>query len=390
MRNLSLTYFTQLFSLRTPVVLFISTTVLCAASIISGSFDPEQTAALEKYLGEETNMMCGFRSSRPDIAEDLIMNGADPSVKGGKHEINALHLAAYYGRISVMEFLLKHNVDIHSTSKGVARGHDDENWTALFWAIYGNQKEAVRFLVENGANVEALTKRKNRPLHVAAREGHSQIIDLLVDLGATISATQGEFGFTPLSTAAFYNKSSSVIALINHGGEFEMKDASWGHSPIRWSAMHYAYNNETVEILAALGADTNFDYGWGTWEEDAHLVIVKHGKDKFIKNESALRRAIRLGYHGSQLDKVLAESHNDESIHEKDKKGVTIFDIALATRNQEALLFLLDNNADPMAGILDGVLVAQSVPEFQLPIWDGARWLPSIADRIIAATITRQ
>lgn len=46
----------------------------------------------------------------------------------------------------------------------------------------------VALLLENGAAIEAKTRDGLTPLHCAARSGHEQVVDMLLEKGAPISS----------------------------------------------------------------------------------------------------------------------------------------------------------------------------------------------------------
>ena len=69
--------------------------------------------------------------------------------------------------------------------------------------------DAVRVLVEQGADVHAQDQDGDAPLHLAARKGHGEVVKVLVELGADTQARDAE-GRTP----AFYSTDPQVKALL--------------------------------------------------------------------------------------------------------------------------------------------------------------------------------
>ena len=61
--------------------------------------------------------------------------------------------------------------------------------------------EAIKVLLDKGANLEAVNENGQTPLHCAAREGHKKAIKVLLDKGANLEAVN-EYGQTPLHRAA--------------------------------------------------------------------------------------------------------------------------------------------------------------------------------------------
>ncbi len=67
----------------------------------------------------------------------------------------------------------------------------------LHMAAYAGNMEAVKLLVELGADVNALGDMHYTPLHYAARKGHDDVYDYLIANGAATDIVS-QFGTTPL------------------------------------------------------------------------------------------------------------------------------------------------------------------------------------------------
>ena len=85
--------------------------------------------------------------------------------------------------------------------------------TAL--GFYNCPDELVRWLVQQGANIDARDHYQRTALHHRAMSWKGGV-DLLLDLGADIEAQDGE-GKTPLQTAVHSHKADTLDALIRRG-----------------------------------------------------------------------------------------------------------------------------------------------------------------------------
>ena len=103
-----------------------------------------------------------------------------------------LHNAAIRGNIKEMVQLLENfNVDIQDLI--IKR-------TPLHEAVWYGQFEAVKFLIENGADVSAKDIDGDTPLHVAASSSRlSEIAKFLIEKGADIN-NKNYKGISPLDT----------------------------------------------------------------------------------------------------------------------------------------------------------------------------------------------
>jgi ankyrin repeat protein len=119
-------------------------------------------------------------------------------------------------------------------------------------AAGGNIKRVKQHLVE-GVDVNAKFKDGWTPLHMAAEEGHREIVDLLIAKGADINATAGAgagVGWTPLHEAAEEGHKKVVGLLILKGADINVKNGD-GRTPLDLAIKHK--NAEIADILRKHG-----------------------------------------------------------------------------------------------------------------------------------------
>jgi ankyrin repeat protein len=126
--------------------------------------------------------LIGACHSSEELARLLVSKGAEINSENGTgaftHCISGIMSEAV--SISLAELLLSKgaNVDETDTSGPVA------GYTCLMMAAGNNKPELVKFLVKNGANVNAKAKDGATPLSMAIRENDTAMVKLLKDLGA--------------------------------------------------------------------------------------------------------------------------------------------------------------------------------------------------------------
>ncbi|CAK9830093.1 Transient receptor potential channel pyrexia [Anthophora retusa] len=167
----------------------------------------------------------------------------------GVLRVAAVQLAAWQGRVELLELLYEHGANLSVTDK-IGR-------CALFHAAHRGNCEVVKWLLEHGASVQNRVgidscSRKisatflspsfigrnlptpecwgRTPLHQAVKNNHSEVVRILVSAGANVNA-QDEHGITPLLLAG-----STVVP--ENSNEL------------------YKYN-EIIEILVTEKASTN-------------------------------------------------------------------------------------------------------------------------------------
>jgi ankyrin repeat protein len=102
-----------------------------------------------------------------------------------------------------------------------AAAFSDDGFTALHLAVFGNQAEAVRVLIERGADVNVCSRgpiARVPPLGTAAFVGSAPLARLLLDAGADVDG-QGEGGFTALHAAAQSGDTELVRLLLERGAD---------------------------------------------------------------------------------------------------------------------------------------------------------------------------
>ena len=95
--------------------------------------------------------------------------------------------------------------------------------TPLHWAAHNDQTAIVDLLLSRGANIEAQTKGGWTPLHYAAAEASAATVKSLLRRGADVRARTDD-GSTPLHLAASIGHIANVELLIEAGADLDAKD----------------------------------------------------------------------------------------------------------------------------------------------------------------------
>ena len=112
-------------------------------------------------------------------------------------------------------------VDVLRTRPEQARAWSADGFTALHLAAFFDHAQAVRCLLEAGADPNAVSRNAMRvaPLHSAAtRPGSLEMVGLLLDAGANPNARQRD-DFTPLMEAAQNGDAAMARLLLDRGAE---------------------------------------------------------------------------------------------------------------------------------------------------------------------------
>lgn len=108
--------------------------------------------------------------------------------------------------------------------------------TPLHYAATFAQKEAMEFLIEQGADVSAPDGTGLTPLHVAAIVDVRGAARLLLDAGAALE-TKDSFGDTPLHAAAMHGRMRVLEFLLARGGDASARNQE-GLTPLDLARRH--------------------------------------------------------------------------------------------------------------------------------------------------------
>ena len=153
--------------------------------------------------------------------------------------------AARKGDREAVRALLKQGADV-SAAEG-------DGTTALHLAARAGDAELVQVLVYAGANLRATTRLgAYTPLMMAAQAGHSAAVAALIAGGADVKATSTT-GTTALMFAAQSGDTRTVTMLVEGGSEVNARETAMGQTPLMFAV---AYNRvDVVRLLLARGAD---------------------------------------------------------------------------------------------------------------------------------------
>ena len=153
--------------------------------------------------------------------------------------------AAMHDDVDAVRMLLEQGADVNAS-----RG---DGMTGLHWAALNGNAEIARLLVGAGADLEAATRLgAHTPLHVAAKEAHGELVEMLAEAGGEVAAVTGT-GAMPLHFAAAAGDVRAIAALVGHGAPVDPTEPEWGQTPLMFAAA-LGRTNAVVALLDA-GAD---------------------------------------------------------------------------------------------------------------------------------------
>jgi palmitoyltransferase len=179
------------------------------------------------------------------IATDL--SAPSPLHRTPPTEASNIFVAAQRGDLNLIRELIE-------SGRARATDRDEQNITPLHWAAINAQLPACRFLLEQGAEVDALGGDLiATPIQWAARNGYLYVIQLLIAHGAdpNIKDTQG---YNTLHLVTHSSSITPLLYLLHQPISVDERDTA-GHTALMWAA--YQGDALSVEMLLKHGANPN-------------------------------------------------------------------------------------------------------------------------------------
>lgn len=133
--------------------------------------------------------------------------------------------------------------------------HNRDAWEELSQAIRDDDPESVASLLSKNPELLHVHTRLGSCVHLAAYEGHLDIVQLLVRLGADINLVP-ERGISPLDEAASTGRLEVVQYLVQQGASLDVSRP--GRTPL-FSAI-YGGHTDVVRFLLEAGMDPHVVY----------------------------------------------------------------------------------------------------------------------------------
>ena len=328
-----------------------------------------------------------------------------------------LHIAAKHNSVKVIRFLLKQNFDINVLTETTKE-------SPIFYTIDENNKEAFKFLVRQGANINLQNENGETPLEIATRKNLSDFVEILIKKGAKIN-TKDSKGKTPFDISLDMDFDDSnltamllaqeTIDIVDKMGALVVDDSPKPPRPARnyeddynelfeyvaqndadslreclvgcdvnmqffdgETLLHCAAENDSIEcanVLLENGA--NIDIQRNSFGDNALTIAIELGYEHMVRfllecgasmdipnaeGESALFTAIKSGY--NNIVEIMCDNHVNLNVF--NAAGYTPLQEAILLHDTKAALYLLEKGASASLGSNNSYALAMEIGEFDI------------------------
>ena len=231
--------------------------------------------------------------------------------------------------------LLKQGADVNTPQPDGA--------TALHWAAYWDDHDTADRLIGAGATVSAANDLGVTPLWLACNNGSPAMIERLLKAGADPNAALPE-GETPLMTAARTGNVDGVKWLLAHGADVNASESRRGQTALMWAvAQHHL---EVMQALIEHEADVHArSRVWPQFVNSSGNADISGAYEIARGGSTPLLFAVRHG----DLDSARLLLGAGANVNDTGAAGTSALVVAAHSGHGALAARLLDQGADPNA-----------------------------------------
>lgn len=166
-----------------------------------------------------------------DEMVNILYRGCNPNTADGEG-ITSMHCAAEFNRIEVMKELARVAGD-----SLMVDAKDKFGWTPLHSAVHLGNIEAVKVLLEMGANPMVQNNIGKTTIHVAAAQNRKEIVQLLLDAGGNVAQCDRN-QFNALHAAALNDYEEMFDLLQKQSKQASNQEDKLGYKPSQLLGSH--------------------------------------------------------------------------------------------------------------------------------------------------------
>jgi ankyrin repeat protein len=224
-----------------------------------------------------------------DLLKALATKVSDINIKSNnKFEMTALHLASKFGAIDAVRYLIQNGANKFATCKDVMlNGDHNEGYSPLHLAAFTNKLNIVKCLIEEfGVKINPDIASSAEPFYLSVFQGSEELIRYMLDRGAEVNKPSFD-GDTPLHGVCYVGKIGVMRILKEFGANSGAKNMD-GKIPLH--CMIESGGIEKQNKIEAIKAYKNLfgidlaatDNNGISIEADLHNVFNEHEYESIV------------------------------------------------------------------------------------------------------------
>ena len=330
----------------------------------------EQGASLDKDSNatHSTPLCTAVHHGHLEIVRYLLQKGADKD-KRSNNGYTPLIYAMRRGHLEIAKLLMSYGADLYVThpegelpfgrtkTVEMLQAVRDEprrrlapggcaNMNLHDAARYGNL-ERVKFLHEQGVEHDNADSEGRTPLWRASSNGHLDVVQYLVEHGASLETTANGTGVTPLLNATRFGHLEMVRHLLEQGADRDKGDIE-NYSPLHWATMLDLL--EIAMLLMSYGADLNARNGQDELpidfarNEDMRQAILDEPRRRM---DHGYKRTSRQDTHSDADTLASVQQENEEEEGEEPSNKRPKWAVAAVDEAEETKVASEDEESEP-------------------------------------------
>ena len=218
-------------------------------NIRSAQFLIEHDADIEatRMHDNATSLIMASRRGHTEVVRLLLENGANVHATCSGDGDNSL-LSSTGRSLYVMRLLIKHGANVNYARAG-------DGSTALSLACKYDEPDEVKLLIEANADVNIARINGLSPLMIASSHSCIDVVNLLLENGADVTAVQQDTGETALTLACAKRRREIVYKLIACGADVNATRARDDLSALMIACLH----NDEEMVQKLIDAEANIN-----------------------------------------------------------------------------------------------------------------------------------
>ncbi|MEN0016368.1 MAG: ankyrin repeat domain-containing protein [Bacteroidota bacterium] len=295
----------------------------------------------------------------------IYLNGIQVIIPNG---ITLLHYAALTGQVKIARYLVEQGAKVDALA--------NNEMTPLHYAAFVGQVKVAKYLVEQGAKVDALANNEMTPLHCAALTGPVRVARYLVrhiDINDKnymrlmhIAAQNGHIKLVEYLREQVYKSNKEDNALlqiaVQHGRlevvKYFIRKVNRINTPDNngWTAMHLAAHNGYLEIVTYL-RDNGAQVDMAAKDDmtplhlaaqNGHLPVVIYLQEQGGQVDAVSRNGmtpLHLAVENGHLPVVIYLQEHGGQVDAVSKNGMAPLHLAAQNGHSKVLMYLKDHGA---------------------------------------------